>query len=102
MPRDVIFVLSCFWFIYGILGLVGIQHIPKKFRNKEWTKQYKFHQGISWLLISIPWLLLYFIDRKMMFLFELKALLIILTAIPSIVYSTVYDRKYIKLLKNEE
>ena len=42
------------WTIYGILELIGIQHIPQKYKGKTWTKDYARSHGLSWLMIGIP------------------------------------------------
>lgn len=97
--------MSIFWILYGIAGLFGIQKIPSKFKGYSWTKEYIRCQGISWLMLGISWLILYLvytfcliemnIDRSVI------ALLIILLAVPSIIYSFKLDKKYRDLLARE-
>lgn len=36
----VILVLSIFWIGYGIVGLIGFQNIPAKYKGHSWTKDY--------------------------------------------------------------
>lgn len=44
--------------LYGLAGLFGIRQIPTKFQDTSWTRRYIHYQGISWLLLEIPWIVL--------------------------------------------
>lgn len=89
------------WTIYGILGLIGIQHIPQKYKGKTWTKDYARSHGLSWLMIGIPWIVLYCIlNGKDVPKLNVEVLLV-LCGLPSVVYSIFYSRKYSTKLKEE-
>lgn len=86
--------LGIFWTIYGVAGVFGIMHIPAKYRNKDWTKRYARLSGISWLMIGIPWIILYAVSVHCHFTWSITAFLIVLLSVPSIVFSICVDRKY--------
>lgn len=97
---NIIFVMSIFWIIYGIAGILGFQVIPKKFKEKDWTKSYIRKQGLSWIILGAPWLILYLIiNDKTMDIFA-ATILFIVCAIPSFVYTIILDRKYKAMLKD--
>ena len=93
-------ILSAFWCVYGILGLFGVQRIPNRYRGTELEAEYKRFQGIGWLLLGIPWLVLWLfahnveIENLMLFMLMLAGL-----ALPSLIYDFVGDRIYRKKLK---
>ena len=55
--------MSIFWIGYGILGLLGIQNIPSKYKGHSWTKGYIRKQGITWLLVGVPWLAFFLVCK---------------------------------------
>lgn len=93
--------LGIVWTLYGIAGLLGFQIIDEKYKNHEWTMHFIRYRGVSWLLIGIPWLILYFwaygkdMNRLVM------CLLLLLCGLPSIIYTIVNDRKYKDMLEKE-
>lgn len=91
--------LGAFYTMYGILGLLGIQYIPKKHRNQPWTRQYKRSCGVGWLLFGIPWCVLYFVARQTVMKTPLLLGLIVVCSLPSMVYSVICDRKYDAMLR---
>ena len=50
---DVILMLSTFWVIYGIAGILGFQIIRSEYRGHRWTKTYVRLLGVSWLLLGV-------------------------------------------------
>ncbi len=88
--------LGVFWTFYGIAGILGIQCIPSKYKHKIWTKQYIRLCGMGWLMIGIPWLLLYAVTSQLNIKWNITALLIVLLSIPSIIFS-IRTEKNIKL-----
>ena len=97
---DVILMLSTFWVIYGIAGILGFQIIRSEYRGHRWTKTYVRLLGVSWLLLGVPWLLF---DRIAVYTaanIETGLLCIILLALamPSIAFTFFIDKK---ILKNE-
>ena len=96
-----VLILGCIWTIYGIAGLMGFQVIPDQFEGHSWTKEYKRKQGISWLMLSIPDIVLsivieYVVNyvKYMNFSPKLVFILLILCGIPSFTYSLYIDRQY--------
>ncbi|MDY5730900.1 MAG: hypothetical protein SPL05_05090 [Eubacteriales bacterium] len=96
----VVLCFSIFWIIYGILGILGIQNIPEKYKGSDFEKEYKRYRGISWLLLGIPmfvfWLVVHNMDISSKVLF---VIVMIVIALPAIIYDFVVGRKYQKLLK---
>lgn len=81
----VILYLGIFWTLYGIAGLFGIQNIPKKYRDKKWSKEYCRASGKSWLLIGVPWILLYLASSYIKYNWLLMTLMVVF-AVPSVLY----------------
>lgn len=102
----VLLFMSIFWTLYGIAGLFGIQNIPSKFKGYSWTKEYIRCQGITWLMLGVPLLVLYLIVNRFVPESEIHADIltfsVIILAIPSIIYSFVWEKKYERLLENEK
>ena len=98
---NVILAFAIFWTVYGILGLLGFQIIPQKYKNHSWTKAYIRRQGISWLMIGIPWFALYFWDASQEWQFAVRAYCVVLFSLPSLIYTFITERKFRALLKEE-
>lgn len=97
----VLLLLSVFYIIYGIFGLFGKNFIPDKFKGYEWTKEYIRKNGASYILLGVPWLVLYFAfsqhcpgNGKMIFF-------VILFSLPSVIYTIYNELKYLKLIKKD-
>ena len=99
---NIILFFGVFWTLYGILGILGIQRIHNKYKNKPWTKQYKKSVGISWIILGVPWIILGLIVKNIDLSIGIKYGLIILIGIPSIIYSIKIDKKYNAVLQNEK
>ncbi len=96
-----ILALGIVWTVYGLLGLLEFQVIPDKFKGKEWTKSYIRSQGVSWLLLGIPWLIIYAVTHDMNLKTSTMAIILVVAALPTLVYGIINDRKYKKLLKEQ-
>lgn len=96
---EVLFMMSIFYIGYGILGLFGKMNIPEKFLNQEWTKDYSKEAGISYILIGVPWLILYFALKQYDPGLMMTFILIIVLALPAFFLSIHIERKYNKMLK---
>ena len=96
---EVIFVMSIFYICYGIFGLFGKMNIPEKFKGYEWTTNYMRELGIADILLGVPWLILYFAFKQYDPGYWTIFLLIILLALPSLIYVILIERKYNNLLK---
>ena len=94
---QVIMSMSIFWILYGIAGVLGFQNIPHKYKLHSWTKHYIRCQGISWLMLGIPWLILYllmtvcFADTHIRI--SVIILMLLVLAIPAVIYSIRLERK---------
>ena len=104
MNMSLVFILSLVWTAYGIAGILGFQKIPPEYQGHSWSKNYSREQGISFLMLGIPWLI--FDGVLSLFSIELHSVLriciIIVLAIPSIFYTSALDKKYKALLAAEE
>ena len=96
--------MSAFWTLYGIAGLLGYQNIPKKFKGYSWTKEYIRLQGITWLMLGVPLLMLYFVVHYFIPEENLNAELLVFNmlvlASPSVIFTYKWEKKYEKMLKD--
>ena len=97
-----ILVIGIIWTLYGLAGLFGIQKIPSKFKDKSWTKHYIRYQGISWLLLGIPSIVLDVITEDKGFGMPVMLFLILACSLPGFVYTVILDRRYTAKLKLEQ
>ena len=96
---NVILIMSAFWVIYGIAGILGFQVIRSEYKGHDWTKTYVRLLGVSWLMLGIPWLLF---DRIAVHTAaNLLCIILLALAMPSIVFTFFIDKKYRNILKNE-
>ena len=100
----VLLFMSVFWTLYGIAGLFGYQNIPKKFKGYSWTKEYIRLQGITWLMLGVPLLMLYFVVHYFIPEENLNAELLVISmlvlASPSVIFTYKWEKKYEKMLKD--
>ena len=101
---NVSLVLSIFWIVYGILGLFGIENIPEKFKGTEYEKAYKRRGGISWIMLGVPGVILYFLFKSEIVMLSgwQRAAVYLICAIPAVIHASVTEIKFNKLLKNGE
>lgn len=101
----VLLFMSAFWTLYGIAGLLGYQNIPKRFKGYSWTKEYIRLQGITWLMLGVPLLMLYFVVHFFIPEENLNAELLVFSmlvlASPSVIFTYKWEKKYEKMLKDE-
>lgn len=91
------------WTIYGWFGFMfGWQIIPEECKGKPWTSEYARFRGLSWLLMGIPWLVLYGIFSVVEVSFPVRAFLMVVCAAPSLLYSVKKEKKFKKLLEEEK
>ena len=69
--------------------------------GQKWTRSYIRQQGISWLLLGIPWLILWLTLDSSVLDFRLKALLLIAVSLPAFFYTIWMDKAYRKRLKEK-
>ena len=93
---NVILIMSAFWVIYGIAGILGFQVIRSEYRGHDWTKTYVRLLGASWLLLVFK-----FLFRPADIGTGLLCIILLALAMPSIVFTFFIDKKYRNILKNE-
>lgn len=91
---SVMLLLGIFWTLYGIAGLMGIQRIPPAYRGKRWARKYARTCGVGWLMIGIPWIILYLLCSYYEVRWSATALFMVLVSLPSILYSTYIEKLY--------
>lgn len=84
---------SAFWIVYGILGLLGFQKIPEKYKYKSWTPDYIRMNGIAELLLGGGWLILGFVLRAVSLPLLQELGLGLLFSLPAVGYALYADRK---------
>lgn len=89
-----IFVFGVIWTLYGLAGLLGVQKIQKKFQDQTWTKQYIRSQGVSWLLLGIPWISLALATDNLNLGPWMMLPLILGCTIPAFLYTLALNRTY--------
>ena len=102
---DVLLVMSIFWIGYGILGIFGIQNIPAKYKGHGWTKDYIRKQGITWLIVGVPWLAFYLVRILLIPDADLNTgielLILIALSLPALITTIIWEKKYKALLAAE-
>lgn len=102
---EVIFVMGIFWTLYGIAGLLGHQNIPAKYKGHTWTKDIIRCQGKTWLMLGVPWILLYLAATFFFVDLNIKMgtwiLIAALATVPGLVYTVIWEQKYKRLLAEE-
>lgn len=88
--------MSIFWIVYGTLGLFGIQVIPEKHRGTEYEMDYKRRSGLAWIMIGIPYLAAYFFLKNLALGLRCEVLVLIIIAVPGLIFSFLTDKKYNK------
>ena len=97
--------MSIFWILYGILGLFGIQNIPAKYKGHSWTKEYIRRQGVTWLVVGVPWLAFYLVCKFLIpeahIRLDIELLVLVALSLPAIIITFIWERKYKALLAAE-
>lgn len=96
-------VMSIFYTVYGIAGLFGFQIIPEQYRGHPWTKEYMGSQGIAYLLIGVPWLLVCLLSDVCLSNVSHWGMILIVAvlAVPALIYAVANDQKYKALLEQK-
>ena len=98
---EVLFAISVFYICYGIFGFFGKMNISEKYKGHEWTKDYIRGLAVSYILLGIPYLILYLAFRQYDPSYLKMILFIILAGLPALIFIIFHERKYNKLLKKE-
>ena len=93
---NVILIMSAFWVIYGIAGILGFQVIRSEYRGHDWTKTYVRLLGASWLMLGRI-----AVHTAANIGTGLLCIILLALAMPSIVFTFFIDKKYRNILKNE-
>ena len=102
---NVVMYMSLFWTLYGIAGLLGFQNIPAKFKGHSWTEEYTRKQGLTWLLLGLPYFILSLVITRFFPKLDHSGIVyaaILLLGLPAFVYSLRVDRVYKARLKKEQ
>lgn len=91
--------MSVFWICYGILGILGIQNIPKDYKLTEYAKEYKKFSGIGWLLLGIPYFIIWIVAHNIDISQYIKIPIFVACTVPSLVYSYIGEKKFRKRLE---
>ena len=87
-----IWAIGIFWIVYGILGILGIQNIPERYRYKSWTPDYMRANGIGMVIFGVSWVILGIV-LKLRPLPLLPSLgLAVVFSLPALVYALYADR----------
>jgi len=102
---NVLLFMSVFWILYGIAGLLGFQNIPTKYKGHSWTKDYIRSQGLTWLILGLPWFGFYLVRTFLLAEADittgLSIVILLLLSIPAVVVSIIYEKKYKAMLAAE-
>ena len=103
---NVLLMLSIFWMLYGVAGLLGYQNIAQKFRGHSWTPAYIRCQGASWLMLGTP---LFLFERLLKLRFTdahislgVMIAAVFLLATPALIFTVIYEKKFNALLDAEQ
>lgn len=97
-----ILILGIIYSLYGIAGILGIQHIPPAHQGKSWSRQYKKSSGINWLLLGIPCIILYIVCQNISIRISTGILLLGPLFTPAIVHIVMSEKKFRHMLENQE
>ena len=102
---NVLLFMSGFWILYGIAGLLGFQNIPAKYKGHSWTKDYIRKQGVTWLVLGLPWLGFYlvrtFVLAEANISTGMAVVILLLLAVPALITTIILERKYKAMLSAE-
>lgn len=96
-------IISICYTLYGIAGLFGFQIIPEQFKGHLWTKDYIRCRGIAYLMLSVPWLAVCWLE-DLCFADVSHGIMILIVgglAVPSLIYAVICDKKYKALLEKD-
>ena len=103
---NVILVMSVFWIGYGIVGLIGFQNIPAKYKGHSWTKAYIRSQGMNWLILGLPWFGFYLVRTFLLAELDIttgmSVVILLLLSIPALIVSIVLEKKWKAMLATEQ
>lgn len=94
-------VLGVFWIGYGILGLIGIQNIPRKYKGTFLEKDYKKFSDRGYILLGVLCIAVCVFSgiTDLPFWQEVAADVLIFT--PVIIYTIIGDLKFKKTFKEQ-
>lgn len=100
-------IVGFIWTVYGLTGmLLGKQILPQKYKGHTWTRDFSVYRGATWILLGVPWLLLY--DAYHLTNISPLGMFwrVLIASIPSIVFTywgdRRYDAKYLNASKGQE
>lgn len=87
-----IWAIGIFWIVYGILGILGIQNIPERYRYKSWTPDYMRANGIGMVIFGVSWVILGIVLKLRPMPFLPGFGLAVVFSLPALVYALYADR----------
>ena len=87
-----IWAIGIFWIVYGILGILGIQNIPERYRYKSWTPDYMRANGIGMVIFGVSWVVLGIVLKLRPMPFLPGFGLAVVFSLPALVYALYADR----------
>ena len=87
-----IWAIGIFWIVYGILGILGIQNIPERYRYKSWTPDYMRANGIGMVIFGVSWVILGIVLKLRPLPLLPGFSLAVVFALPALVYALYADR----------
>lgn len=93
MSIAAIWVLGVFWLVYGILGILGIQNIPEKYKYQSWTQDYIRMNGIGMAIFGASWFILGFVLKALSLSVLQELGLVLLFSLPALGYALYADHK---------
>lgn len=102
--KSILFI-SVFWILYGIAGILGFQNIPAKYRGHSWTKNYIRSQGLSWLILGLPWFGFYLVRTFLLteaVTTGMSVAIMLLLSIPALIVSIVFEKKYKRMYRQQQ
>ena len=86
--------------VFGIAGLSGKIRIPMKYQGKSWTKAYGRDMAIGEIILGVCWIAATLIVGFVKMSATVRAVILIVSLVPGLVYAFVSSHKYKKMLEN--
>ena len=92
-------VLGVFWIGYGILGLLGIQNVKRKYKDTFLEKDYKKFSDKGYTFLGIMCIVMFLVDMVIDLPFWQDVTIYVIILIPVIIYIIIGERKFKKIFE---